>query len=73
MTTDGRLGVAYLPAQRPVTVDLGALQGDHVSVRWFEPTTGVTRSGGTLRATGEVTLVPPFAEDSALVLESVVG
>lgn len=73
MTPDGRLGVAYLPVQRPVTVDLGALTGEHIGVRWFEPATGAMRSGGTLRATGEVTLVPPFTEDSALILESIAG
>ena len=42
-----------------------------VSVTWFEPGTGQSRSGGRLRASGEVTLVPPFPEDSALLLESV--
>ncbi len=70
-TPDGRLGVAYLPVQRPVTVDLGALAAGSVAVTWFEPATGQQRSGGTLRAAGEVTLVPPFPEDSALLLRSV--
>ena len=65
--------MAYLPVQRPVSVDLGALTAEQLAVSWFEPGTGAMRSGGTLRATGEVTLVPPFTEDSALILESIAG
>ena len=71
LTTDGRVGVAYLPVQRAVTVDLGMCAGPHVAITWFEPATGQRRSGGSLLAGAHVTLVPPFAEDSALLLESV--
>lgn len=69
-TADGRLAVAYLPVQRAVTIDLSALTGERVAVSWFEPATGEYRSGGSLLATGEVTLVPPFPEDAALILGS---
>ena len=52
-------------------VDLGMCAGPHVAITWFEPATGQRRSGGSLLAGAHVTLVPPFAEDSALLLESV--
>jgi hypothetical protein len=71
LTADGRLAVAYLPVQRPVTVDLARLRGDHASVSWFDPATGARVSGGVVRTGADITLVPPFPEDAALVLESV--
>jgi Protein of unknown function (DUF4038)/Putative collagen-binding domain of a collagenase len=71
LTTDGRVGVAYLPVPRPMTVDLGILTGTQVRVTWFEPATGQRRSGGTLRTGEVVTLTPPFHDDSALLLESI--
>jgi Protein of unknown function (DUF4038)/Putative collagen-binding domain of a collagenase len=70
LTSDARLGVAYLPVRRPVEVQLGALSGPRVAVEWFEPATGRRLSGGTLAGEGAVTLAPPFEEDSALVLTS---
>ena len=69
LTGDGRVGVAYLPAARPITLDLSVMAGDAVAVTWFEPATGQRRSGGIIRTTASVTLAPPFAEDSALLLE----
>lgn len=70
-TADGRVGVAYLPARRPVEVDLSVLAGSRVAVTWFEPATGVRRSGGVLSAEGVVTFAPPFAEDAVLLMQSV--
>jgi hypothetical protein len=70
-TADRRLAVAYLPVQRPITVQAGALAGPNVRAEWFEPATGHRLSGGTLLADGCVTLTPPFAEDSVLSLESI--
>jgi hypothetical protein len=70
-TADRRLAVAYLPVQRPITVQVGALAGPNVRAEWFEPATGHRLSGGTLVADGCATLTPPFAEDSVLSLESI--
>ena len=69
-TSDKRLAVAYLPLQRALTVQAGALAGPHLRVDWFEPATGQRLSGGTLLAEGSTTLTPPFAEDSVLTIES---
>jgi hypothetical protein len=70
-TPDRRLAVAYLPAPRAVTIDSGSLTGPHVRVEWFEPATGRRVSGGTLATDGCATLMPPFAEDAVLTLETV--
>ncbi len=70
-TTDRRLAVAYLPVQRAVTVETGALAGPHLRVGWFEPATGCRLAGGVLVGDGCTTLTPPFPEDSVLSLESV--
>jgi hypothetical protein len=70
MTGDGRLAVTYAPTRRALTIDLAALAGDRVRVRWFEPATGRTLSGGVLQPEGLVTLGTPFAEDATLVLEA---
>jgi hypothetical protein len=70
-TPDKRLAVAYLPVQRALTVQAGALTGPRLRVDWFEPATGQRLAGGTLHAEGSVTLMPPFAEDSVLTIESV--
>ena len=69
-TPDRRLVVAYVPARRAITIDAGALAGPKVRVGWFEPATGRRVAGGTLVAEGQATLMPPFAEDAALSLES---
>ena len=70
-TPDGRLAVAYLPVPRPLTLDAGALAGPNLRVDWFEPATGRRLPGGTLAATGSVTLTPPFCDDAVLTLGSV--
>ena len=70
-TPDKRLAVAYLPLQRALTVQTGALAGPRLRVDWFEPATGQRLAGGTLLAEGSITLTPPFAEDSVLTIESV--
>jgi hypothetical protein len=71
VTPDQRLAVAYLPLQRALTVQAGALAGPRLRVEWFEPATGQRLTGGTLLAEGSITLTPPFAEDSVLAIESV--
>jgi uncharacterized protein DUF4038/collagenase-like protein with putative collagen-binding domain len=69
-TPDGRLGVSYLPARRPVEVQLGTLAGPGVAVEWFDPASGRRLGGGNLAATGSAWLTPPFADDAALVLRA---
>ena len=69
-TTDGRLGVAYLPVRRPIEVQLGALKGPQASVEWFEPGTGRRVSGGTILTEGAAVLAPPFEEDFVVILSS---
>jgi Protein of unknown function (DUF4038)/Putative collagen-binding domain of a collagenase len=70
-TADRRLAVAYLPEPRGVTVQAGELAGPNLRVDWFEPATGRRVAGGVLVADGCVTLMPPFAEDAVLTLETV--
>jgi hypothetical protein len=70
-TPDRRLTVAYLPVQRPITVQTGDLAGPHLRVEWFEPATGRRVPGGVLAAEGGATLVPPLAQDAVLTLEAV--
>jgi hypothetical protein len=71
VTPDRRLTVAYLPVQRAVAVQAGALAGPHLRVGWFDPATGRRLSAGTLVAEDRATLTPPFAEDSVLTLKAV--
>ena len=60
VTADGRLGMAYLPTPRTITVDLTRL-GTSVAGSWFDPTSGsfvpVPRSA--LGRRGRVKLAPP--------------
>jgi hypothetical protein len=69
-TADSRVGVAYLPVNRPIEVNLSMLAGPRVSVTWFEPATGLRLSGGVLSAEGIVTLAPPFAQDAVILMQS---
>jgi hypothetical protein len=66
MTPDSKLGVAYLPVQRAVAVDLDVIDADYAEVLWFDPVTGTDLTGGIVRASGVVTLTPPFTEDCVL-------
>jgi hypothetical protein len=70
-TADRLLGAAYLPVARPLEVQLGSLKGPRLSVEWFDPASGRQVSGGILLAKGSAVLVPPYVEDSMLVLRSI--
>lgn len=66
---DGSFALAYLPAQRALTIDLGQLSGERVVAWWFDPRTGeVSRIAGVA---GEPrrTFVPPAEGDWVLVLD----
>lgn len=69
-TADKQVAVAYLPVHRPLEVQLAEMAGPDVSVEWFEPVSGRTLPGGTLRAAGAAILTPPFPEDAVLTLKS---
>jgi hypothetical protein len=70
VTSDRRLGVAYLPVRRPIEVQLGTLQGPRLAAEWFDPASGRRASGGILAAEGTATLAPPIEEDAVLTLAS---
>ena len=70
VTRDARLGVAYLPVRRPVTIDLSRLAGTTRVVEWFEPTTGRRVVGEPVVDEPVVTFRPPFREDSVLTIRS---
>ena len=42
--TDGSFVLAYIPFSRPVTVDLGRLNGPNVVARWYDPANGTFAS-----------------------------
>jgi len=74
-TPDGKLGLAYLPSSRTVTVDLSQLSGS-VSARWYDPTNGTYAAidGSPFANTGSRQFTPPGDnaagdDDWVLVLE----
>lgn len=62
--------VAYLPVAQPVSIDPRALGAERVALRWFDPSTGETSSGGTFDGSRPIeTPLPPSAGgDMALAL-----
>ncbi len=74
LTPDGRLGIAYLPNRRKITVDLGRL-GPNVRASWYDPTAGrfVSVAGSPFPDRGKRDFTPPARnaagdDDWALVL-----
>jgi hypothetical protein len=73
-TRDGKLVVAYLPRNHPVSVDLSKLSGA-VRARWYDPTDGTFTAGAQVKNAGIDTFTPPgrnYAgdEDWVLVLQA---
>jgi hypothetical protein len=67
--TDGSSILAYLPTSRAVTVNSALLAGATVTVRWYNPATGVwTLVGGFPK--GSRSFTPPAAGDWVLVVDS---
>lgn len=62
----GNTAVTYLPSGRTVTVDLGALGGDKVTLTWIDPATGRRNVVGTLGAAGTKQLSWPGWPDAVL-------
>jgi hypothetical protein len=69
-SADGRLAVVYLPEQRAITIETGALAGPALTATWFDPGTGQRLPGGTLAAAGQAVVTPPFGQDAVLLLEA---
>jgi hypothetical protein len=68
IAADGRLSVTYLPAGRPVTVNLQRLRGKTVRATWFNPRTGEKKRTDTFTNQVKATLPAPDAEDWVLLL-----
>jgi hypothetical protein len=59
-TPDGKLGMAYLPSIRKVTIDMSKFSGP-VTARWFDPTNNgfTTIAGSPFRNSGDKHFTPP--------------
>jgi hypothetical protein len=75
-TPDGRLGMAYLPSIRKVTIDMSKFSGP-VTTRWFDPTNNsfTTIVGSPFQNSGDKHFTPPGNNsagdgDWVLVLEA---
>jgi hypothetical protein len=69
-SADGRLAVIYVPEQRPITIETGALAGPAVLATWFDPVSGRRLPAGTLVVGAPAVLTAPFPEDVVLLLET---
>jgi hypothetical protein len=56
---DGSFGLVYVPAVEEVALDLSAIDGDCVTLRWYDPSAGTFTSAGRVTATDEPTTVTP--------------
>jgi hypothetical protein len=75
-TSDGRLGMAYMPSLRPLKVDLSQLRGP-VIARWYDPSRGAFSpiKGSPFPNSGHSDFIPPGNNadgdgDWVLVLEA---
>jgi hypothetical protein len=73
-TPDGSLGIAYLPQQTTVTVNMAEMRGP-TSARWYDPTTGTYTAIGAIPNTGTHSFSSPpahsdGADDWVLVLQA---
>jgi len=59
--------LVYQPSRWPFTVNLSGASGTY-EVRWFDTTSGKTKSSGTVRGDRTVSLWPPFAGGTVLHL-----
>jgi hypothetical protein len=74
-TRDGNTVMAYLPAARPITVDLTKMAGDRASGWWFDPRSGESQPTGEFSTQKPAQLEPPerrgaHPQDWALVLDN---
>ncbi len=74
ITPDGTLGVAYLPQQTTVTLDMSKMRGP-ITARWYDPTTGTSTTIGNFANTGSQQFTSPAehkdgSDDWLLVVQS---
>ena len=62
------LAIAYLPEQRPVTIDMTKFAGD-VNARWRNAAGGAEEPGRNIDNAKSIDLAPPDAGDWVLILE----
>jgi hypothetical protein len=68
-TPDGELALAYVPAVRPITVDLPRLRQHLIRTTWINPATGERTPGQIRTARVAQVFEPPFDEDAVLLIE----
>ncbi|MFO7259067.1 MAG: glycoside hydrolase family 140 protein [Bacteroidota bacterium] len=67
---NGSYAMIYLPQNKPVRVDLGAITGDTKNVWWFNPRDGKASSAGSVKGKGTKTFTPPKeGKDWVLVID----
>jgi hypothetical protein len=62
--------LVYAPLDGSFTVNLTSTRGN-LSVEWFNPSTGITTSAGTITGGAQRQFTPPFSGDAVLYLSSV--
>jgi hypothetical protein len=67
LTADKMLGLAYLPQNDTVTLDLRGCASAY-NVLWINPATGESRAGTTVTSAQDVTLAAPDARDWGVLL-----
>jgi hypothetical protein len=73
-TPDGSLGVAYVPQQTTLTIDMTAMRGT-TTARWYDPTTGTFSAIGSFPNSGTQQFTSPAnhsdgSDDWVLVLQA---
>ncbi|HLT79951.1 MAG TPA: glycoside hydrolase family 140 protein [Cyclobacteriaceae bacterium] len=67
---NGGYAMIYLPQNKPVRVNLGAITGDTKNVWWYSPRDGKATSGGRVKGKGTKTFTPPKdGKDWVLVID----
>jgi hypothetical protein len=69
-TTDGATIIAFIPTQRPVTIDMTKISGAFSKAWWYNTRTGSSTLIGTFPTTGTQTLTPPDSNDWVLVADN---
>jgi hypothetical protein len=69
LADDASFAFSYLPAKRPLTIDLAKLSGTRVVASWFNPRTGKTTPLGDFTDKRKSVFDPPTEGDWVLVLD----
>ncbi len=66
----GSFAMVHLPQNKPVTIDLGKVNGETKNISWFDPRTGKTIHTAAITSKGHTTLSPPmFGNDWVLMID----